>query len=271
MNKPRSHEADNMALIYWTRSARQANIDSLLKMGDWYLNGYGIPAPDPVKAATCYQAAVESMSAMGMWNLGWCHENGVGVEQDFHLAKRYYDMAASTNTEAALPVALSLIKLRIRSYYNKVTHGKINSIGKDDLAIKLEQNPKWTFTQAFKDILRKWTEEDVNLQHQEEESVGDGYNPEDMEYEDFGEDIVESLIILGLCGAVAILLWWRNTRNVRFQRDQRIANAALNDGNRENPAPAPPAEQENRGGLFPDPNDADNPEFARWLGGAPVI
>jgi SEL1 protein len=275
MNKARNHEADNMALIYWTRSARQANIDSLVKMGDWYLYGYGVDSPDPVKAAACYQTAVESMSAMGMWNLGWCHENGVGVEQDFHLAKRYYDMAAIANAEAALPVALSLIKLRLRSFYNKITHGKINSIGQDDLAIKIEPQPKWTFTQAFKDILRKWTEEDLtNPLHQQEEDFGpDAYIPADPEFEDFDEDYVESLVILGLCGAVALLLWWRNTRNVRFQRDQMIANAALNGGNQagENRIPgAVPEEEENRG-LFPDPNDPDNPEFARWIGGAPIV
>ena len=275
MNKPRSHDADNMALIYWTRSARQANIDSLVKMGDWYLNGYGLPSPDPVKAAACYQAAVESMSAMGMWNLGWCHENGIGVEQDFHLAKRYYDMAAQSNMEAALPVALSLIKLRIRSFYNKITHGKINSIGQDDLAVKREMQPKWTFTQAFKDILRKWTEEDLTPpppQAEEDYGSADGYIPSD-EFEDidFDEDYVESLVILGLCGAVALLLWWRNMRNLRYQRDQRIANAAANNPNQDGGVvPAPAVEAEENRGLFPDPNDPNNPEFARWIGGAPI-
>ena len=262
-----------MALIYWTRSARQANIDSLVKMGDWYLYGYGLPQPDPAKAAACYQAAVESLSAMGMWNLGWCHENGVGVEQDFHLAKRYYDMAAMTNVEAALPVALSLIKLRVRSWYNKITHGKINSIGRDDMVMKRDQEkPKWTFMQAFKDILRKWTEEEVPVAQgpQQEEYVGDGYIPGDPEYDDFDEDYVESLIILGLCGAVALLLWWRNMRNVRFQRDQ-LGNAA-NQENQPPPPAAPPAvEAEDNRGLFPDPNDPDNPEFARWIGGAPIV
>ena len=261
-----------MALIYWTRSAHQANIDSLVKMGDWYLNGYGISSPDPVKAAACYQAAVESMSAMGMWNLGWCHENGIGVEQDFHLAKRYYDMAAMTNSEASLPVSLSLIKLRLRSFYNKITNGKINSIGTDDLAIKQEQKPKWTFTQAFKDILRKWTEDDAapaesGGQPQEEEYVNDGFIPGDPEYDDFDEDYVESLIILGLCGAVALLLWWRNMRNVRFQRDQRNAADAAGGNEGEH---VPAREEENRG-LFPDPNDPNNPEFARWIGGAPIV
>ena len=141
--------------------------------------------------------------------------------------------------------------------------------------------------QAFKDILRKWTEEDGLVGagaggqqgQQEEEFVADGYIPGDPEYEDFDEDYVESLIILGLCGAVALLLWWRNMRNVRFQRDQQqvAANAAGNNNNPENPGqqpppPPPPApEGEENRGLFPDPNDPDNPEFARWIGGAPIV
>jgi SEL1 protein len=262
-----------MALIYWTRSARQANIDSLVKMGDWYLSGYGLAEADPVKASACYQAAVEGLSAMGMWNLGWCHENGIGVEQDFHLAKRYYDLAAMTNAEAALPVALSLVKLRARSFYNKITRGKINSIGQDDLKVAMELQPKWTFTQAFKDILRKWTEEDTAGYVQEEGDIADGYIPADPEFEDFDEDYLESLVILGLCGVVALLLWWRNMRNVRFQRDQRAAEAAVANegaGGVVVDGAAAAAAEENRG-LFPDPNDRDNPEFARWIGGAPIV
>jgi len=269
-----------MALIYWTRSARQANIDSLVKMGDWYLYGYGLYNPDPHKAAACYQAAVESMSAMAMWNLGWCHENGVGVEQDFHLAKRYYDMAAMTNAEAYLPVTLALLKLRVRSFWNRLVGGKVNSIGRDDLAVKLDSTPKWTFTQAFKDILRRWTENpDAPPGPAEDEGGefggGDGFIPTDPDYEDFDEDYVESLIILGLCGVVALLLWWRNMRNVRFERDQ----AAMDEREREaNVAAAAAAaadgqavEEEARRGMFPDPNDPNNPEFARWVGGAPIL
>jgi SEL1 protein len=63
-----------------------------------------------------------------MWNLGWMHENGIGIEQDFHLAKRFYDQALETNKEAYLPVKLSLLKLRLRSAWNKFTRGGVNSI-----------------------------------------------------------------------------------------------------------------------------------------------
>jgi SEL1 protein len=117
-----------LALIYWTRSAKQSNIDSLVKMGDYYLDGVGTK-PSPDNAAMCYQAAAETMSsAQAMWNLGWMHENGIGIEQDFHLAKRFYDQALETNVEAYLPAKLSLAKLRLRSWWNGVSGGKVNSI-----------------------------------------------------------------------------------------------------------------------------------------------
>ena len=120
-----------LALIYWTRSAKQSNIDSMVKMGDYYLSGSGIQA-DMEKAASCYTTAAEQHhSAQALWNLGWIHENGIGVEQDFHLAKRFYDQALETNQEAYLPVKMSLIKLRMRSFWNTITHGKVNSIQPD--------------------------------------------------------------------------------------------------------------------------------------------
>jgi SEL1 protein len=134
VKKPRPSLLRNaaLALIYWTRSAKQANIDSLIKMGDYYLSGTGIGA-DPEKASICYHTAAEAhYSAQAYWNLGWMHENGVAVEQDFHMAKRYYDLALEANAEAYLPVKLSLIKLRMRSYWNKITNGKVNSIQEEE-------------------------------------------------------------------------------------------------------------------------------------------
>lgn len=118
-----------MALIYWTRSAEQKNVDSMVKMGDYYLQGLGTDL-DQERAAQCYQAAADTMhSAQAMWNLGWMHEHGIGIDQDFHLAKRHYDAALETNPrEAYLPVRLALYKLRWRSWWNTFTNGKIKSI-----------------------------------------------------------------------------------------------------------------------------------------------
>jgi SEL1 protein len=117
------------AFLYWARSARQFNIDSLLKMGDYWLAGIGVQS-DAERAAACYQTAAESFqSAQALWNLGWMHENGVGgMEQDFHLAKRFYDQALEINRESYLAVKLALLKLRLRSRWNEWTRGGIKSI-----------------------------------------------------------------------------------------------------------------------------------------------
>jgi SEL1 protein len=126
--KPTAAANSDLALLYWTRSAKQSNIDSLVKMGDYYLEGHGTK-PDREKAAACYQAAAEThQSAQAYWNLGWMHENGIGIEQDFHFAKRYYDHALETNKEAFLPVTLALFKLRARSFWNTITNGNVKSI-----------------------------------------------------------------------------------------------------------------------------------------------
>jgi SEL1 protein len=142
-----------VALTYWTRSAAQRNVDALVKVGDYHYYGIGMevdPANETTadrqsrleKAANYYQSASETQaSALAMWNLGWMHENGMGVAQvrghptvgmpqshmfsikDFHLAKRYYDLALETNSEAYFPIILSLLKLHIRSIWHALTRG----------------------------------------------------------------------------------------------------------------------------------------------------
>lgn len=127
-SKPSILQNDPLALIYWTRSAMQLNVDSTVKMGDYYLSGIGTEQ-DTEKAATCYGSASEfQQSAQALYNLGWMHENGIGLTQDFHLAARYYEDALETNEEAYLPITISLFRLRLRSWWNTVTDGSIPSI-----------------------------------------------------------------------------------------------------------------------------------------------
>ncbi len=48
-----------------------------------------------------------------MFNLGYMHELGLGMKQDIHLAKRFYDLASETSADAKVPVFLALAKLGI--------------------------------------------------------------------------------------------------------------------------------------------------------------
>ncbi|EMD33107.1 hypothetical protein CERSUDRAFT_76806 [Gelatoporia subvermispora B] len=133
-----SNDAARLALTQWIRSAAQRNIDALVKVGDYYYHGFGVPEePETVrweKAAGYYQSAADTqLSALAMWNLGWMYENGVGVPQvcllkftskDYHLAKRHYDRALEANGEAYIPVTLSLIKLHARSFWHTLRGGR---------------------------------------------------------------------------------------------------------------------------------------------------
>ncbi|KAL2824170.1 hypothetical protein BDW59DRAFT_89155 [Aspergillus cavernicola] len=266
MKKPRSYLLRNaaLALIHWTRSAKQANIDSLLKMGDYYLSGTGIDL-DSEKASTCYHTAAEvHFSAQAYWNLGWMHENGVAVEQDFHMAKRYYDLALETSGEAYLPVKLSLLKLRVRSAWNWFTNGKINSIQDDD-----EPKPRRTFQEWIAAFIENDEEEEANYRSQmykraEDDdddvmSTSDAHRLDDHEdgyYDDLeldiDESVLEGLIILSLAATLMVLVYLRQQRNNR-QRPNNNQNAnAAGQANA------------NDRGFFPRPGE---PEFAQWVAG----
>ncbi|KAI9725678.1 MAG: ERAD-associated protein [Chrysothrix sp. TS-e1954] len=170
-------ESATLALIYWTRSAKQANIDSLLKMGDYYLSGIASTAPqsptsspsaqaragrphsEPEKSAQCYTAASEThASAQALFNLGWLHEHGVGAARDYHLAKRYYDQASTTNAEAYLPVLVALTRLRFRSWWNGMSGGSVRGIEDDELPTNDAKSARkvkgeYTWTEWFADFL----------------------------------------------------------------------------------------------------------------------
>ena len=51
--------------------------------------------------------------------MGYMYQIGLGVPQDFHLAKRYYDMAAETGSKAYIPASLALTCLLVYSTYQE--------------------------------------------------------------------------------------------------------------------------------------------------------
>ncbi|XP_071758842.1 protein sel-1 homolog 1 [Centroberyx gerrardi] len=99
------------ALLHWTRAAAQGYIVARIKLGDYHFYGYGTDV-DYETAVIHYRLASEQQhSAQAMFNLGYMHEKGLGIKQDIHLAKRFYDMAAEASPDAQVPVFLALCKL----------------------------------------------------------------------------------------------------------------------------------------------------------------
>ena len=53
------------------------------------------------------------VNAQAMFNLAHMYAHGLGLSRDFHLAKRHYDMAAESATEAYAPVKLAMLELTL--------------------------------------------------------------------------------------------------------------------------------------------------------------
>ena len=246
-----------LGLVYFTRSSRQNNVDALVKMGDYYLYGIGTE-PSIDKAVQCYTGASEyHQSAQALYNLGWMHENGVGLDQDFHLAKRYYDIALATNEEAYLPVTLSLLKLRIRSAWNTLTHGQINSIQDEPAPAR-----SWSFGE--------WVDKFINSDHHygDEQDLyddlydEDGYVDEGSDYDDYDDldelSFLEPFLIVGLAAAIMFLLYYRQQRQLAAQRalEREEEEERLRQQQRQ--------QRRQQGGMFPAPGD---PGQFDWLAG----
>lgn len=302
-----------LALAYFTRSAKQANIDSLIKMGDYYMSlstqsdlslvsheSNDTEAKSNLeKATTCYTSAAESHhSAQAHWNLGWMYENGIGnVVQDFHMAKRYYDLALEMNKEAYLPVTLALMKLRLRSWWNSISGGKINSIREEE--DEERKRPKtWSeWINRFLDAAEEMDAQeaaaaardrddddmagfaepgmpggDAEYAKREPERNRPGGAQEDVygadEWDQIDDGLIESLIIIALAGALAMLVYARQARQ-RGLEDARRQQQGQGQGQNQNQNQPQDQQGLNPGGVqdqgvFPGPGD---PEFNNWVAG----
>ncbi|KAN0081237.1 hypothetical protein V8E55_008861 [Tylopilus felleus] len=306
-----SNDTARLALTQWTRSAAQRNIDSLVKVGDYYYHGLGVPdEPESVrweKAAKYYQSAADTqVSALAMWNLGWMYEHGKGVPQDFHLAKRHYDQALETNSEAYLPVLLSLIQLYAKSIWHTLQGGQnglsLWEYDEDKLSIAERANLKgeidaasaqsdsqdervmstaedleddfrddgsWYIGKAREEFHRRRTgearredEEDLvqwarDRRNAENERDSD-FGPEDYfdaalrgghRGEEVADEFTETMLLVGLCVAVAILIYIR-TRIVERARRAREERQ--------------PGEDRQNLGVFPPPGDPARQDWMIW-------
>ncbi|KAG8126390.1 putative Protein sel-1 protein [Naja naja] len=116
------------ALLHWNRAASQGYTAARLKLGDYHFYGFGTEV-DYETAFIHYRLATEQQhSAQAMFNLGYMHEKGLGIKQDIHLAKRFYDMAADASPDAQVPVFLALCKLGIIYAFQYVRETNVKEI-----------------------------------------------------------------------------------------------------------------------------------------------
>ncbi|XP_043399953.1 protein sel-1 homolog 2 isoform X5 [Chelonia mydas] len=108
-----------LALLLWNRAAAQGNAFARVKTGDYHFYGYGTKR-DYVTAAIHYSLAVDHHIAQAMFNLAYMYEHGLGIPEDIHLAKRWYDLAAQTSSDASIPVFLARMKLEVKLLFSEM-------------------------------------------------------------------------------------------------------------------------------------------------------
>mmetsp|Transcript_12326 Transcript_12326/g.26616 ORF Transcript_12326/g.26616 Transcript_12326/m.26616 type:complete len:777 (-) Transcript_12326:145-2475(-) len=109
----------NVTFSLEKRSADQGNVASLLRMGDAYLYGEGVEQ-DWIRSAAVYYEAYQERSAEAMFNLGYMHEFGIGVPKDLKLARRFYNMAKHTQSDASIAVYIANAWLSVHEAWDAV-------------------------------------------------------------------------------------------------------------------------------------------------------
>ncbi|CAO3656727.1 unnamed protein product [Mucor hiemalis] len=205
-----------LAFIYWSRSATQNNVDARVKLGDYHYKGIGTPV-DYERAVSCYRVAAEMQSSpLAFWNLGWMYENGIGVKKDFHLAKRSYDLALSNDQNAYLPVKLSLIKMYAKYYWEWLNGHEVgpalpadgNSEVNNKRKRKEVEQDKNDWDDIGEEMKHKYK---IMKQKEREENEGEEVSDDPYALGDLSEEdeLITSLLILGLCMLIGYLLYVR--------------------------------------------------------------
>lgn len=114
-------ERKAMAITYYSRAFKQNNVDAGVIAGDAY---YDVGAYE--KAIGIYESAALKYSPQAIWNLGYMYEYGLGVQKDYHLAKRYYDQVSEVDQKLFIAAKLSLFKLRLKGILDGTRYGKLS-------------------------------------------------------------------------------------------------------------------------------------------------
>ncbi|WVO15922.1 hypothetical protein L204_103587 [Cryptococcus depauperatus] len=232
-------------LVWWVRSAGQDNVDAMVKLGDHYYE-----KKDHTRALSHYLSAADSsQSPMAYWNLGWMYQTGLGVSRDWHLAKRYYDLAKGTGREASLAVGISLWGLYLQSWW---THFKTRG-ATPGLPLFEPSSPSplssWTrfkslFALPALDLGEEWEEDPDGILYGDADPVGgeDGWEGRDWEGETM-EEVLEDLLVIGLVIGIGSLMWLRaRWANGQVPLPAELAPRQVHPNPPAPANPAPPAE-----------------------------
>jgi SEL1 protein len=204
--------ANNISYLLWKRAADQGDSSALRIIGDYYYYGkLGLNA-DLAKASEYYRGASEKKDVHATFNLGFMHQFGIGVDQDLHLAKRYFDLCADLDQKAYYPSAimnygLYLHRWVVRNFGQYL--GVDPALGSDPITPEEAKSSK-------KEPIPSSEKEEEEIDEDElynelMELLGGVFNFENL--------VLEDILLLGLSFLLAIIIFFRQHRREILEED----------------------------------------------------
>lgn len=126
-----------------------------------------------------------------MFNIGYMYEYGLGLPQDFHLARRHYHESYQTDSDAFVPAYIAMTKLHLHTQY-------------------IWARKKWDEWRNTIDIETK--SDDTSMKSDKQKSQKSEKSKPSL-FEGFSEFIspedAETFLLLFLCSALAIIVYYR--------------------------------------------------------------
>lgn len=199
--KPTRGAVVEEALQLYSMSASQNSDRSLVRMGDLAF-GEG---KDYTRAALAYERATNLDNAEAMFNLGWMYARGLGRTPDRHMAKRFFDRAKSSDTNAAIPATIAVHALQFPEQF---------FVFLDKAVLMVDR---------CRELLSLAWEGEVGG-----ENIAGTF------------EIVDAILLTGLLGILVVVINARQRRMVQANNDVREEGIEGHDaGNQQDDAPAP--------------------------------
>jgi SEL1 protein len=215
--------SNNLSYILWKHAADQGDSSALRIIGDFYYYGKLELGSDLKKASEYYRSAAEKKDGHSMFNLGIMYQFGLGVEQDLHLAKRYYDQCADVDEKAYYPSALAIYGLDLHRWFLRnfgYYFGMDPSLGLDPITPDEIKKPAEKSPSASSESQDKELSEDDELYNEMMEALGDILN--------FGDLLLEDILLVAFSLLFAMIIFFRQHRREEVREEDENRRNQLN-------------------------------------------
>ncbi|GAV28796.1 hypothetical protein PMKS-002272 [Pichia membranifaciens] len=113
----------NSAIAFTFNKFQELVLPLKLKLSSIIRSRRATPFKEPIaiipralnRAVSYYQDAASMGSQIGSYSVGWAYEYGMGVAQDLHLAKRYYDNVMTFSDAGYISVKLAVFRVKMKT------------------------------------------------------------------------------------------------------------------------------------------------------------